>query len=321
MKKHLDLHRVIAIIGLAKNTGKTTTLNAIKPLYKDIPIALTSIGLDGEALDAITNLPKPKIVAMPNEWIATAYACLKGKSYEIIQKTSIQTALGPIYIVRFKTPTEVVLAGPSTNKAMQALIESFPKEVQKVFIDGAFDKKTFASIKAVDAVVLSTGATIASSLEGIVKKTMHAIDLLTLPIEETPYNTSITIESTGGDLKLPTKDFDTYKNTLTKMKPNKIYLKGAVTSRYIAPLLKLKNSFTLVIDDMSKWLAGDLNFTYLKKNHVTLKVLNQKPLLFVTMSPFIPHQKDINPMLLKNALTSKTSTLIINVLESEEANE
>lgn len=321
MKKRLDPYRIIALIGLAKNTGKTTTLNAIRPLYKDQLIALTSIGLDGETLDAITRLPKPKVIAQPNEWIATAEACLKDKAYRLIEKTNIQTALGNIYIVQFLKPTEVVLAGPSTNQEMQKLVNFFPNKVTKIFIDGAFDKKTFSSIDAVEALILSTGATIGETTDLVVTKTIDAIELLTLEVLNKPFNASIYLESDNEVITLKTKDFQAFKDALKKIKPACVYIKGAVTNRYIEALLRINSPLTLVMDDMSKWLVEDKYFKTLKKLDYKLKVLHQKPLLFITISPFKPHLKNMDVKALKHALKKHTSYPVIDVLESEDANE
>jgi len=54
---------IVGIAGTAKNTGKTTTTSAIlDELYNmEIPIGLTSIGYDGEEIDNITRLPKPRL--------------------------------------------------------------------------------------------------------------------------------------------------------------------------------------------------------------------------------------------------------------------
>ncbi|MBE0701144.1 MAG: hypothetical protein IH571_05610, partial [Acholeplasmataceae bacterium] len=46
MKEIIDRVQTLGIIGLAKNTGKTTTLNTLIQLYKNMKLGLTSIGLD-----------------------------------------------------------------------------------------------------------------------------------------------------------------------------------------------------------------------------------------------------------------------------------
>src|SRR6266571_8493255 len=68
----------LALIGLAKNVGKTTATNHLletligENLYRAEELALTSLGLDGEATDALTGLPKPRYVPQAGLLVATA---------------------------------------------------------------------------------------------------------------------------------------------------------------------------------------------------------------------------------------------------------
>ena len=66
--------RSIAVIGLAKNSGKTVTLNAIikGAQASGISVGVASAGRDGEKLDALTGLPKPKIALQKGTLVATA---------------------------------------------------------------------------------------------------------------------------------------------------------------------------------------------------------------------------------------------------------
>ena len=67
----------LSLVGLAKNVGKTTTTNHLlatlldKQLYRADELALTSLGLDGEASDALTGLPKPRYVPEAGILVAT----------------------------------------------------------------------------------------------------------------------------------------------------------------------------------------------------------------------------------------------------------
>ena len=60
--------RSLSLIGLSKNVGKTTTTNHLlktlvgEKYYRSDELALTSLGLDGEATDALTGLPKPRYI-------------------------------------------------------------------------------------------------------------------------------------------------------------------------------------------------------------------------------------------------------------------
>jgi hypothetical protein len=58
----------LAIIGMAKNAGKTVTLNNIVEEATDekLKLALISYGRDGEEIDAITRQEKPRIYIPPH---------------------------------------------------------------------------------------------------------------------------------------------------------------------------------------------------------------------------------------------------------------
>ena len=52
--------RSLAVIGLVKNAGKTTVVNALMANCQHL-FGLTSLGLDGERTDHLTGLAKPRI--------------------------------------------------------------------------------------------------------------------------------------------------------------------------------------------------------------------------------------------------------------------
>ena len=53
----------VSLVGLSKNAGKTVTLNRLirAAAGLGIPLGLLSTGRDGEPVDAVTELPKPRI--------------------------------------------------------------------------------------------------------------------------------------------------------------------------------------------------------------------------------------------------------------------
>ena len=61
--KDIKNYKSIATIGLEKNVGKTETMNYILKRLKDegVVIAVTSIGIDGETVDIVTETSKPEI--------------------------------------------------------------------------------------------------------------------------------------------------------------------------------------------------------------------------------------------------------------------
>src|SRR5881397_2066455 len=72
----------LSLIGLSKNVGKTTTTNHLLEtllhhnLYHAGELAITSLGLDGEAIDALTGLPKPRYAPEAGMLVATTATLL-----------------------------------------------------------------------------------------------------------------------------------------------------------------------------------------------------------------------------------------------------
>jgi uncharacterized NAD-dependent epimerase/dehydratase family protein len=73
------LGKTLGIAGTAKNTGKTTTLQAVVRAIRrsGTGVYLTSIGYDGEEVDTVTGLPKPKVVVEEGDMVATALSFLR----------------------------------------------------------------------------------------------------------------------------------------------------------------------------------------------------------------------------------------------------
>lgn len=151
----------VGIAGTAKNTGKTTTTVAILSglRKRGIGIFLTSIGYDGEDIDNITGLPKPRIFLAPGDIVATAERCLHAgtANFEQLLLTNIQTPLGRICIVRITAAGLVVTAGPNKSSEVRRLLQLF-RTIGPGFIliDGALNR--IAPMVEADGLILATGA-------------------------------------------------------------------------------------------------------------------------------------------------------------------
>jgi hypothetical protein len=114
----------LGIAGTAKNTGKTTTTTAaiLQELrMRGVPLFITSIGYDGENLDNITGLPKPKLRVELGDIIATAAKCFKisTASFRMLAETEVCTPLGKVWIAEVKKPGLAVTAGPGGKVRIQ----------------------------------------------------------------------------------------------------------------------------------------------------------------------------------------------------------
>src|SRR5712692_1258593 len=124
----------LSLIGLAKNVGKTTATNHLletligENLYRADELALTSLGLDGEATDALTGLPKPRYVPYAGLLLATTADLLRqaeseGAQIERLSPLPGRTALGPVILARVLRPGRIIIAGPTLLRDLRSALE------------------------------------------------------------------------------------------------------------------------------------------------------------------------------------------------------
>lgn len=181
-----DDYRIVSIVGMRKNSGKTVTLNQLisEAMEEGIPIGMTSIGRDGESLDLVTDTEKPRIFAEENTIIATTTGLLAlgDAGIEIVQVTPYRTPLGDVIIGRVKSPGYIQLAGPQSLRDIRQVCDVMLSLGAKfVIIDGALDRKSSAAPTISDATILSTGAAISRDVNRVIEETLHTVSLLSLP--------------------------------------------------------------------------------------------------------------------------------------------
>lgn len=179
--------QTVAIVGMSKNAGKTVALNAIvrEAGVFGACLGLTSIGRDGEKRDAVHNHVKPPIFLPAGSLVATASSVLRasGLNLELLSDTACYTPLGEIYIARLLEAGNIELVGPSTvNELVSVQFQLQQAGADLVLIDGALDRKTLATPLLAEGVVLATGAVIGKDVRTVVRKTLHQVSLLHLPL-------------------------------------------------------------------------------------------------------------------------------------------
>ena len=96
----------VSIVGLAKNAGKTVTLNYVieKSFTEGIKLGITTTGRDGEKNDLVTNTEKPTIYVTEGVLVATSSQALliSDAKTEILATTGIKSPMGEIIIVRVR---------------------------------------------------------------------------------------------------------------------------------------------------------------------------------------------------------------------------
>ena len=142
---HLEGLSSLALVGLSKNAGKTTCLNhlihAWQKLADSRPLALTSIGRDGEEEDVVSGHPKPRIFIYRGTLLATAKSSLSrcDALLDILALSGIRTNFGEVVICKALSDGYVELAGPSQAADLLACEHLLREQDPDLFfvVDGA----------------------------------------------------------------------------------------------------------------------------------------------------------------------------------------
>jgi len=182
----------LSLVGLSKNVGKTTTTNHLletllgEGLYRAQELALTSLGLDGEATDALTGLPKPRYIPQAGLLVATTADLLMqaehlGAQIERLQQLPGRTALGPVILARVLQPGRIVIAGPTLLSNLRSSLDLLQAlGVRLSIIDGAINRLGAAAPGVTDACILCTGASAAATPELVARRTADLLARLTI---------------------------------------------------------------------------------------------------------------------------------------------
>ncbi len=177
----------LALVGLAKNTGKTEALGA---LLRELEaqgrrVGVTSVGRDGEEHDVIdSRIEKPRVLLTAGSIVATTDMLLhaSGIPHELLHDTGVRTPLGRVLLARLRAAGAIEVAGPSAAADVRAASDAMLSHgAEQVLIDGAVDRRAASSPNVADGLVMSTGAVLDSDIAEVVSQTLDAVELVRLP--------------------------------------------------------------------------------------------------------------------------------------------
>ena len=153
--------KTIGIAGTAKNTGKTTTTISLLNYFsaEGITIGLTSIGYDGEIIDNVTGLPKPRLFVRKGLLIVTAERCLQAGTakVKVLENLGIVTPLGKLVCGVVEREGLIVTAGPNQSKHLSIVRDLlFHYGAELIIVDGALGR--IAPMVETDGFIMATGA-------------------------------------------------------------------------------------------------------------------------------------------------------------------
>jgi hypothetical protein len=231
----LSAGRSVVVVGTAKNVGKTTTFNALRAVAhrRGVPIAVTSIGRDGEPSDALDAQPKPRVRLSPGTLVALPAGLLPRTPALAIIEVGAEGALGPTIFARAVLPTTCEIGGPPTARAMRATIGRLRAMCDgPVFIDGAIDRVAVLA-GGDDAIVVATGAANAATVAGVAAAAADAVARLSLPGRDPAHERERIVRIDGA---LDTQDADRLlagarDATVVVEDPTRVAIRGALFAK------------------------------------------------------------------------------------------
>lgn len=304
----------LAIIGLSKNAGKTTCLNHIITAWQETgqtrPLALTSVGRDGELEDILSGNPKPRIYVPTGTLIASAEGALLRSDalLEILELSNIRTALGEVILCRALSDGYVELAGPSVTDEVATigcLMRQHEPECLFI-IDGALSRRSQAGSGMSEAVILCVSAETSSDPEILAEKSSFALGLLQTPplpqaiatvltdaINTYPNNRVILLNEKNSQFDISTLDIPSLvgngKVIAGALKPETclMYVRGAMTEQVLQEFLSENNfaKLTLIVEDGTRLFIKPNSTQKMRDRKVNLAVLNPLDVRLVCLNP------------------------------------
>jgi len=150
-------NRIVAVIGVCKNAGKTTLMNWLLQQAEEDVLGVLTTGRDGEDIDLVTHEAKPK-VGLPAHSIFSTFAEEIEKhasNLAVLEKLPLKAGGRNLWLAKAKKELRVEIVGPASAEAQLKLAKHLLSlGATKVFIDGSLDRKAISLQEGLDAVVL-----------------------------------------------------------------------------------------------------------------------------------------------------------------------
>lgn len=331
--------RRLALVGLAKNTGKTETLVA---LLRELEragrtVGVTSVGRDGEERDVIdARIVKPRVRLHAGSLVASTDELLRssGVEHELLEQTDFRTPLGRVLIVRVSDAGAVEVAGPSAAAQVRAVSDAMLAHgAEQVLIDGAIDRRAASSPEVSDGLVMASGAVLSSEFEEVVERTREAVELVRLPALEDSSPASSRARELARGARSAGAEFEhgaligphgqaralaprfvlqaraAELAALLDEHPDSTLLlvPGALPERFLEELrTALKRSgraLTVIIGDSTRVFVQGRGIDWYARQGIELRVLEQINLRALTVNPVAPQSHSFDSAQLRAALS------------------
>ena len=275
LEELLAAHRTIAVVGLAKNAGKTTVINHLLERTEG-RVGLVSLGLDGEARDQLTGLPKPRV--RPRLGTLVASAAGLADEATVRERLGFRTAVGEVVVTEPPPGEPVVVSGPARLDELDRTVEAlFRAGAERVVLEGALGRLGPAAPGRAEAVVVAAGVSLANGRDDAPLRLRLALDALALPVTDAAAATSVRhaagyeAETAGEVARSGSAEVD-----------------GALTGPLLERLMRKGVRALLIAPDATHVLARPQQLARARRAGVEVAVRRPLAIRAVTASPFHP---------------------------------
>jgi len=329
LTEKLQPYKSLSIVGMEKNTGKTTCCNYLLNQFRNgnRTIAVTSIGIDGEQTDIVYNNQKPEIEIFEGMGFVTSEFFYRKKKLtaEILEISQRSTSHGRLIFAKAITSGKVILSGPNTTAWLKQVMEQlYSFDFNFIVTDGALSRKSLASPTLSQSLILTTGAALTPIIPELVRKTkfiyqLTQIDVFNTELKPTLENFESGIYALNNqeyiNLQIPSSFLlDNYKNELLGS-GNTLFIAGIVTNsllKFLSMHKDIKN-VTLVAKDFTKFFVEKDILNQYRRAGGKLKVLNKNKLIAICVNPVSPHGYTMDPHLLIDALQKEVDAPVYDL--------
>ena len=326
-------HRSLSIVGLEKNTGKTVCLNYILNRLNQIGthVGVTSIGVDGEQVDAVFATAKPEITLFRGTHFITSekHYLIRQAVSKLVAVDSQRTSLGPLVTAEVLIQGKVLLSGAATTAVLKRQIQAFDRlGVDLSIVDGALSRLSLASPTVTEAMILATGAAVSANVKQLISKTKHLYQFIMLDEVEEPLRSTLgniesgiwAVDSEGQihDLGITSvflidrseKDILRYGHTLVAA--------GAISDRLLKILAAKGKDITLIARDFTKIFVTPEVYTEYTRRGNRLMVLQRSKLIAITLNPTSPQGFLLDSRSTCDALSDALQTPVYDVKKIDQ---
>jgi hypothetical protein len=320
--------RMLALVGLAKNTGKTETLAALLREHAKAgrPIGVTSIGRDGEEHDVIdARIEKPRVQLQAGDLVATTGALLRssGVAHERLSRTGVRTPLGEVVLARMSKPGSVEVAGPSAAAELRSVGEEMLLlGAEQALLDGAIDRRAASSPAVADGLVMATGAILGEDIEDVVRATSDAVDLVRLPAAaEEDDGTAGERLSLERRLVLNAEPAEIATLLREHPRASTLTVDGALSERFLEGLLVARSEragreLRIVAGDPTKVFLSRRGTRWYARQGIEIEVRRTIALKAITVNPVAPQSHRFDSRQLRELIAAAVPDVpVLDVLD------